>query len=294
MAQPLLSGEQTVFAQEKVDGSQFSFGVDETGLLYARSKGKELDPHNPQEKMFNLACETVGRLAPALHPGWTYRGEYLRVPKHNTLTYARVPKQHIILYDINFGHESYLPPRSVAEEAERLELECVPWLATTGPEFQLTLENMQALLATESILGGTRIEGVVIKPYYYDLFGPDKKVVMAKYVSEQFKEMHQKDWKLTNPSRADVVQMLVQAYKTDARWTKAVQRLRDDGVLQDDPKDIGPLMKALQEDLAKECKDDAAQALLKHFWPQIARGATAGFAEWYKERLLQSAFTEQP
>jgi hypothetical protein len=135
---------------------------------------------------------------------------------------------------------------------------------------------------------------VVIKPYHYDIFAPDKKVVMAKYVSEAFKEMHQKDWKLTNPSRADVVQMLVQAYKTEARWEKAVQRLRDNGDLQQDPKDIGPLMKALQEDLAKECKDDAAQALLKHFWPQIARGATAGFAEWYKERLLQSAFEAQP
>jgi hypothetical protein len=51
-------------------------------------------------------------------------------------------------------------------------------------------------------------------------------------------------------------------------------------------------MKALGEDLAKECRDHAADVLIKHFWPQIARGSTAGFAEWYKEQLLQSAFAE--
>lgn len=292
MAQSLLSGDQRVFVQEKVDGSQFSFGRDETNRVYVRSRGKELSVEEPAEKMFTLACESVLERVGVLHPGWTYRGEYLRVPKHNTLTYDRVPKGHIILFDINDGHESYLPPETVAHEAKRIGLECVPTFDTYIPSSPLTLERMQELLQRESVLGGCRIEGVVIKPLYYDVFGPDKKVLMAKYVSEQFKEMHQKDWKLTNPTSKDVVQMLIQAYKTEARWAKTVQRLRDEGKLENDPRDIGPLMKELMADLSKECKDDAADALIKHFWPAIQRGAAAGFAEWYKERLLQSAFEE--
>jgi hypothetical protein len=292
-AQELLDAGVVLMAQEKVDGSQFSFGKDENGELYARSKGKELDVHEPQEKMFALACETVGRLAPMLTQGWTYRGEYLRVPKHNTLTYGRVPKQHVILYDINWSHEAYMSPSLVQSEADRLGLDCVPTLGSYSPSDPLTLDRMRGLLDTESVLGGCKIEGVVIKPVAYDVYGKDKKVLMAKYVSEAFKEMHRESWKVGNPSRADIVAMLVTMYKTDARREKAVQHLRDAGELENEPRDIGKLVKAFGVDLAKECKDHAAEALIKHFWPEIARGAQAGLAEWYKERLLKSAFTEE-
>jgi hypothetical protein len=293
-AQELLDSGVTLMAQEKVDGSQFSFGRDEDGALHAKSKGKELDVDEPQEKMFALACDTVRTLGPALEPGFTYRGEYLRVPKHNTLMYGRVPAQHIIIYDINNGHESYLPPSIVMGEAHRLGLDCVPTLGSFSPNDPLTLDRMRGMLDTESILGGCKIEGVVIKPVAYDVYGKDKKVLMAKYVSEAFKEMHRESWKVGNPGRADVVEALIRTYKTNARWEKAVQHLRDEGRLGNEPKDIGILMKALGEDLAKECRDHAAEVLIKHFWPQIARGAAAGFAEWYKERLLQLALANQP
>lgn len=292
-AQELLDAGVALMAQEKVDGSQFSFGKDEDGVLHARSKGKELDVGEPQEKMFAPACATVQTLGPALEPGFTYRSEYLRAPKHNALTYGRVPNRHVILYDINNGYESYLPPSIVQGEAARLGLDCVPTLGSYSPDDPLTLDRMLGLLDTESVLGRTKIEGIVIKPVSYDVFGKDKKVLMAKYVSEAFKEIHRESWKVGNPARADVVEALIRAYKTDARWAKSVQRLRDEGKLVNEPKDIGILMKALGEDLAKECKDDAAETLIKHFWPSIARGAAAGFAEWYKEQLLQSVFEER-
>ena len=65
-AQELLDSGVTLMAQEKVDGSQFSFGKDEDGALHAKSKGKELDVHAPQEKMFKflkLSIATVNRKA---------------------------------------------------------------------------------------------------------------------------------------------------------------------------------------------------------------------------------------
>jgi hypothetical protein len=69
--------------EEKVDGSQFSFGIF-NGELKARSKGAELIIDAP-EQMFSKAIVTVKELAPILHDGWTYRGEYLQKPKHNAL-----------------------------------------------------------------------------------------------------------------------------------------------------------------------------------------------------------------
>ena len=47
-----------VIVEEKVDGSQFSFGVDESGELHVRSKGAVMIPDAP-EKMFQRAVDSV-------------------------------------------------------------------------------------------------------------------------------------------------------------------------------------------------------------------------------------------
>lgn len=104
-----------VLIEEKVDGSQFSFGrFGDT--LKCRSKGQELDVSAP-EKMFTPAVELAQALAPILRDGWTYRGEFLGKPKHNTLTYTRIPEKTVILFDINSGHEMYLSRAEKEAEA---------------------------------------------------------------------------------------------------------------------------------------------------------------------------------
>ena len=90
--------EGPVEITEKVDGSQFSFGVFD-GEIRVRSKGREFDVNAP-DGLFVRACATVIRLAPGLHDGWTYRGECVQKPKHNVLTYDRSPEGGIILFDI--------------------------------------------------------------------------------------------------------------------------------------------------------------------------------------------------
>lgn len=281
--QDIFSGE--VVVEEKVDGSQFSFGIVNSELK-CRSKGAQIIIDAP-EKMFNHAIETVKELAPALHPEWVYRGEYLAKPKHNTLCYNRVPNKNIILFDVNIGNEVYLSYEDMKKEADRLGLEVVPIFYQGKIE---TLEFFRDLLETQSILGGTKVEGVVVKNY--SLFTQEKKVAMGKYVSEMFQEVHKGEWRKSNPTDTDITSMLITQYRTPARWNKAIQHLRDAGTLTDSPKDIGNIMKEVPTDILKECEEEIREKLFKHFWPKIARGVSAGIAEWYKDELLKSAFTK--
>src|SRR5258708_719881 len=233
------------YVEEKIDGSQFSFGLidqpDANGENYKlelkiRSKGAVMVTDAP-EKMFSLAAASVKERQHLLHPGWTYRAEYLRVPGHNTLVYDRVPNGNLIVFDVSTGEEEYLGPEEKATEAERIGLECVPVLATnvTG------LDQLRGIIDnTVSMLGGQKVEGIVVKQLGPDyLYGQDKKALIGKFVSERFKEAHVGAWKEKNPMSGDILIQLGKKYCTEARWMKAIQHMREAGTLTDSPKDIG-------------------------------------------------------
>jgi len=274
-----------VTVEEKVDGSQFSFGVfEENGerILRCRSKGAQLNLIAP-EKMFVRGVEVVQTLP--LSVGWTYRAEYLAKPKHNSLAYDRIPEKHLIVFDINTGHEEYMSYADKAAECSRLGLEIVPLIYGGMMD---TFADFRSMLDRVSILGGQKIEGVVVKNYRR--FGPDKKVLMGKFVSESFKEVHAAEWKASNPTRTDIVDRLIDSLRTPARWNKAVQHLRESGRLDESPKDIGSLMKEVQADIEKECSDLIAQKLAEWAMPQVRRGVIRGLPEWYKEQLVARQF----
>lgn len=270
-----------VLVEEKIDGSQFSFGRFD-GELKCRSKGATINVEFP-EKMFSLAVETAKSLN--LKDGWTYRAEYLVKPKHNTLAYERTPIKNLIIFDINPAEESYLTYQEKVDEAQRIGLEIVPFM------FFGFVENPQPLLdflSQTSILGGQKIEGIVIKNY--NRFGKDKKVLMGKYVSEAFKEVHGGEWRENNPTSGDIIQQIILSLKTPARWQKSVQHLAERGELTDSPKDIGALIKEVQDDIAKECTDEIKDALFSHAMKHIKRGVVGGLPEWYKEILMKKQF----
>lgn len=276
-----------VVIQEKVDGSQISFGKF-NGELKVRSKGAQLNLVAP-EGMFVKGVAVIQELYESgkLVEGWTYRGEYLAKPKHNALAYDRIPNNHIILFDINTGHEEYMLPYTMAAYAEDLGLESVPLIHHGGVE---GLDEFRNYLDRVSILGGQKIEGVVVKNYAQ--FGADKKALMGKFVSEHFKEVHNREWKESNPNGGDIVQRLVAMYRTPARWDKAAQHLEERGELEHSPRDIGKLIAEVQADVEKECRDEIANSFYQWGWPQVRRALTAGLPEHYKERLLSRQFSE--
>lgn len=271
---------EPVRIQEKIDGSQFSFGVFD-GEVHCRSKGQQIILDAP-ENMFKRAVDAVLAVREQLRDGWTYRAEYLEKPHHNALTYTRIPDGNLILFDINDVEEGYLSHDDVVAEAERLGFEAVPqFFSGLWTEGHVALS---ALLDRESCLGGPKIEGIVVKSD--SLYGPDKKRLMGKYVSEGFKETHKKTWGESNPAGRDIIERLIQTYRTEARWQKAAQHLKEAGQLEGSPRDIGSLMKEGGADVLRECEDDIKEALMRWAWPSIQRGVTRGLPEWYKEQLL--------
>lgn len=255
--------------------------VNEQEELECRSKGVMIDLSNPG--MFDKAVATALALRYDLRPGWTYRGEYLRVPKHNTLKYERVPAGHIIIFDITTSTGEYLTHIEKTMEAQRLGLETVP-LLWAGQALDVSAIRIRELfLNRTSCLGGVNIEGVVVKNYAMDNSMGDP--VFMKVVSEEFKEAHGADWKIRNPQKKDVIQQIIDTYTIEARWRKAVQRLRDNGILKGEPADIGPLMREVPADLLTEREDEIKDALFTAFWKDIARGVTKGLPEWYKGQL---------
>jgi len=277
--------DQPVLVEEKIDGSQFMFGCID-GEVCIRSKRLQMIVDHP-EPLFALAGQTVREIAPLLKPNYIYCGEFLAKPKHNALAYSRVPAKHIILFDVITapGSEDYLSPSEKRAEATRLGLECVP---AFHQGMVKSAEELRLLLDTESCLGGQKIEGVVIKQY--DIFGPDKKALMGKFVSEAYKETQKIGWKADNPGKNDVVEAIITGLRTNARWRKAVEHLRDEGTLEQSPRDIGPLMKEVNADIERECEDIIKNALYKWALPTVKRGVLRGFPEWYKQGLLDLQF----
>lgn len=275
----LFEGEVEV--TEKVDGSQFSFGRIK-GELVVRSKGKVQEVDAP-DKMFIEAIEYVKSIYDKLIPDVVYHCEYLRVPSHNTLKYDRIPKNHLALFGVRDHFSDILidDHRILCNHAEALDIDVVP-LIYSG---KTTAEDVIKMIDQKSYLGGPKMEGVVVKRYEpYEFQGMVIPCKAGKFVSEAFKEVHNRDWKKIHTGKGKW-QDFIEGYLTEARWNKAIQYLRDNGELAEEPKDIGPLIKRIQQDIVEEEKEKIMEVLWSIHNEDVKRKAIQGFPQWYKERL---------
>lgn len=262
-----------VIIQEKLDGSQISFGLVD-GELFVRSKGKHRDLGG-DAGMFQAAVDEIKERRDRLAEGVVYRGEYLRTPKHNHLCYDRVPKGHIALWEIETPVGD--PIANVyKQQAGFLGFDYAPVLYKGEIESE---DQINDILETESFLGG-EIEGVVIKNPCNGVY--------AKVVRPEFREKQ----KQRKPKKTDPIDEIAAMYCTEARWRKAVQHLRDAGELTGTPKDIGPIIREIQQDIMDECGDEIKEALFAKHRKQLFNGFIKGFPEWYKDQVSVNVFGE--
>lgn len=276
---------------EKIDGSQFNFGLDSKKNLVMRSKGKDLFVEDP-EKMFQRAIDYIVSISDKLirlfPPETFFYTEFLSKPKHNVLQYARIPENHLILFAAYFGGTGFVDYQKLKELSGILTIEVVPLLFEGNIQ---NAEELQQLLKLESGLGGETVEGVVVKNYAQTIFVADQIFPsLGKFVREQFKERHKTEWGAKEGKGK--WQTFLENFRTEARFGKAVQHLTEKGELSFTPSDIGKLLAELKMDLIDEEKENIKDELYQFFIDEILRRATAGFPEWYKEQLLKKAFSE--
>lgn len=284
---PLLF-EGEVEITEKIDGSMFAFGLDETGSIVMRSKGKELFPTS-YEKMFEKAVAFVidrEQYINTLPKGTFFYGEFLEKPKHNVLCYTNVPENGIVLFGC-LKEGKWLSWEELFNFSVQLNCDVVPMLYRGKI---LRKEDLDQFHEKESYLGNTKVEGVVIKNYNQNiLLGGQVYPVFAKYVRAEFKETLNTTW----TSGKDKVQEFIDSFRTEARWQKAIQHMRELGTLEENPRDIGNLLKEIEQDIWSEEEENIKNGLFKLFKDQIKRKAVAGFPEWYKSYLTDKQFEQK-
>ena len=273
----------TVEITEKVDGSQIGVGkVD--GRLFVRSKGRELDLDNP-DQMFINAVEYIKTIEDRIPDNMTFYGEYLKKPKHNTLAYDRIPRNHIALFGVyNYATKEFYGYDEIQRWADTLGVDAIPLIKRGESSPQEVLDLVKERV---SYLGGQNIEGVVVKAYKPWMFlGQIPLSVMSgKYVTEAFKEVHTKTWKDENTNKGQL-EVLKSQYKSEARWNKAIQHLRDNGTLTGTVKDIGNLIKEVRQDVIEEEKEAIKASLWSIYREKFLRAATEGLPQYYKDKIM--------
>lgn len=276
----ILDGEVEI--TEKIDGSQFGFGrID--GELFVRSKGAMLHFDAPNN-MFKEAVEYIASIADRIPDNIVFHAEYLQTPNHNSLEYERIPKNHLALFSVSDSTEKFFNYTEIQYWADILDIDCVPMIYKGKIE---NTDQILELVGSESYLGKAQAEGVVVKNYakQFLLGGQPIPVMAGKYVSEAFKEVHN-GWKEkhTGPGKWELFK---QGYKTEARWNKAIQYLRDSGDLTETPKDIGKLIARVMQDIEDEEKENIKTFLWNEFGKEVLRTSVNGLPEYYKMFLLR-------
>lgn len=268
---------------EKIDGSQIGFGkVD--GVVRLRSHHGPLDPNEgAHDKVFAPAIREVLACQDRLPEGYIFYGETLAAPKHNRIKYGRVPSGHIAVFGVRTPTGEFLSWEEITGELIQNFLPFEPvrsvWSGPCSPNEVLRMLSEQD---GYSQLGGP-MEGLVVKNLSREcrVGRAVWPISCAKIVNEAFKE--------TAPvrvGRGNAFALLCAKYRSEARWEKACQHLREQGVLEDDPRDIGKLIAEVQRDVVEEEKDSIMGDLWREFSPQILRGTFRGLPEWYKRRLV--------
>ncbi len=287
----LFKGEVEI--TEKIDGSQWDFGIDKDGQVVRRSKGQDLT-FADVPKMFKLADEQTERMSAILiEKGLKdiyFYCEFLSKTHHNIMNYEKVPKNYLYLFGVKIGQNFVSNLDEIYKYADLLDIQR-PNLLCSG--IIKDVKELEAILEYDSCLGKEKVEGIVVKNYKEPALVGSRMIPisMGKYVREEFKERHKSEWKGTHTGKGQF-ELFIDGFRSEARWQKAIQHLTEKGELENAPRDIGNLMKEIKQDIIEEEKENIKNELYKMFVGDITRKATRGFPEYYKEQLLKKSLPE--
>ena len=256
--------DSPVVVQEKLDGANASFMLDEFGEFHCFSRNNELTEEDNLHGFYQYCHENI--YMSALLPGHTYFGEWL--VKHK-INYGEENHRKFYLYDVRVADRYYV--MATPEVAEALGVHLAPFTMTG----QKTPQEVIEWVGNPSILNpSVKAEGVVVKNY--------EKQYMVKFVSDEFREtMPVKKSRNMQLSDLDV---WVDAVVTKPRIEKLLNKLKDAGTLPQQLciQDMGDVLKALGSSIVDDVFEEELEGLqriarkkISKLTPQIVRDILA-------------------
>ena len=210
--------------QEKIDGGNFSFFVEDNELIVA-SRNMVMTGKIDYKgwKAIPVVTEAFEKCLKLFNPSYLYIGESLQ--KH-TISYDSIPG--FVGYDIwNEDTESFLNWKDSKKEFESLGLEFIHvHFERNGSE--ITTEELEKCIK-HSLYKEGDAEGIVIKNY--SKLNKYSNPLFAKIVTDDFKEKNRAVFKGTNqpPKEDNSTILIASTYSTEARIEKTIHKLVDEG-----------------------------------------------------------------
>lgn len=198
------------FLFPKLDGTNASVWLDDTGQIAAGSRRRELSLKSDNAGFF-AKIKKDDNLNSFLyrHPNLRLYGEWL-VP-HTIKDYRENAWREFYIFDVLDPYGNFFPYNQYAPVLHRFGLKFIPPLRIlenpTGEDLRRELSRNKYLIKNDASIG----EGIVIKNYNFkNKYG---RVVWAKMVSDRFEEKHVPDRKKVTNS--GVEQKIVNRYLTN-------------------------------------------------------------------------------
>ena len=217
-------GSDELIVEEKVDGGNASFFVEDNNVVHECSRNRDLTNEQENERTFINERKYLREIlaGKTLNPDYIYYDEWMQ--KH-TLTYVNPPK--FIGFDIcvkenkdKTGVGLFISYDATKKEYDRLGIEMVP-LLWRGPVHEFIKKNPSELI-TKSKYGDTLMEGIVIKNYNrLNVWG---RQMFGKVVREEFKEQNRATFGKIKQTPTDSLK-IIEEFCTDARIDKKINEL---------------------------------------------------------------------
>ena len=221
----LTHDDDTLVIEEKVDGGNGSFWLEEDGV-HLGSRNRDLTIENDSKIFARQQIQLRELLQDLESKGIKLNADYIYyiewMAKH-TISYTNAP--FLIGLDIRLKHANneeglgmFIGRDSKEQEFKRLNIECVPciWRGTTK---ELKLLNIRELIPKSKYYDGFA-EGIVIKNYCRKSTQGNHQLY-AKLVRDEFKEDNKAVFGNVKNPHSDTLK-IVEEFCTDARIRKAV------------------------------------------------------------------------
>lgn len=242
-----------VYVFPKLDGTNASVWMDDTGNIKAGSRNRELSLEKDNAGFFKhvLENESTYRAYLEKHPNRILYGEWL-VP-HSLKTYRDDAWRKFYVFDVLHFDDNeslfyYLKPDDYLVELEECSIACIHPIAKVkngrDEKFRELCEKNTFLIKENEGFG----EGIVLKNYdYVNRYG---RVVWAKVITNQFKEEHVRVMGGEIHGGEVVEEKIVNKYVTQHLVDKTYAKIcNEDGWSQ---KSIPRLLNTVFHDLIKE------------------------------------------